>query len=139
MEKYRPNSEQLNESIEASLEAAQNQVDILAEHGFDMKKIGELIRVIDYLRSAAKGGEAVLPEPDPDLYKKVIWNNLPNRIPIQSPDRVFAQMVYGVIPEGVKRGNINGACEILNDFLSGLVKETEETKQIRPPKAKINK
>ena len=134
MEKYRPTPEQQNESVEAQLEDAMKKVDILVERGYDMKKIGELIQVIDYMGAAAQGKNPARPVPDPKLEKLVKWTFGPDRR-VRTDDQIFAQMVYGILPEALERSGTKTACELLHDYLDTVIKETDETKQIRPPQS----
>jgi hypothetical protein len=113
MEKRPSIPEQAEANFDARLDQAGNQLDILQSRGYDMKKIGEIIRLIDYLRDKAHGKKVDLPEPDAEL---VQYLKNPG-----TPDEHFAQMIYGIIPVALSNYSLSRAVAMLENFLEVAV------------------
>ncbi len=130
MEQYKPSPEQPIEAYDALFEEEMKKVDILVANKYDFRKIGEIIRLIDYLQELSRGNDATPPEPDPELfsnYKETIDPKQRMQIDI-SPDESFARTIYGVIPEALKKAGIKGALTMLDNFLDTAVINSQPTK-----------
>lgn len=128
MEKRPSIPEQAEANFDARLDQAENQLDILQSRGYDMKKIGEIIRLIDYLRDKAHGKKVDLPEPDAKLvqYLKNPGTPTDKRQIDTSPDEHFAQMIYGVIPVAVNNYSLSKAVTVLENFLEVAIDNTKK-------------
>lgn len=128
MEKQPSIPEQTEENFDARLDQAESQLDILQSRGYDMKKIGEIIRLVDYLRDKAHGKKVDLPEPDAELvqYLKNPGTPASKRQVDTSPDEHFAQMIYGVIPVALGNYSLSRAVAMLENFLEVAVDNTKK-------------
>ncbi|MCX6781888.1 MAG: hypothetical protein NTW66_02115 [Candidatus Magasanikbacteria bacterium] len=112
-------------------ESMMKKVDTLVTNGYDMKKVGEIIRLVTYLQDLSQGKKVRPPEPDEELAGLVKEVRDPRqKVQIDvSPDETFARYVYGIIPDTARK-NFNQALEAMDIFLEIAIGNSEPT----PPK-----
>jgi hypothetical protein len=135
-----------NPEIERCFDKATQQLDRLQSTYCEMKKIGEILRLIDYIRALYKHEQPAYynanenktisrPEPNAELYALI--NNSKDgktgRVSV-TPDETFARIIYEVIPELAEQNRIKKSLEHLTDFIQAQIKNTEGAPVFIPKK-----
>ncbi len=131
MEKHYPENLKPPKESDVLWEKVMQKVDILMANKFDYKKIGEIIRLNDYLKELSMGHEVVLPEPDTKLVNAVNHITKPSRnVQVEfSADEMFARWIYGIIPRTAKEKGWQKAFEMLEQFTDIQLSNINDKKQ----------
>lgn len=135
-----------NSEIEYCFNETMRRLDQLQGARYEMKKIGEIIRLIDYLRALYKNEQPIYydpdenkttlrPKPDTELYALIdnSKNAVSGRVSV-TPDETFARIIYEVIPELAEQNQIKKAFEHLADFIQTQLKNKENAPVFIPKK-----
>jgi len=135
-----------NPEIERCFDKAMQQLDRLQSTYYEMKKIGEIIRLIDYIRALYKHEQpayynadenkiTLRPKPNTELYALIdnSKDGKTGRVSV-TPDETFARIIYEVIPELAEQNRIKKALEHLTDFIQAQIKNTEGAPVFIPKK-----
>jgi len=126
MEKPRPEIQTSPEEGSILWGKIMKKVDVLMANKFNYKKIGEIIRLNDYLKGLSLNNDVTPPEPDTELMSAVSHSNKPSRdIQVEfSADEMFARWIYGIIPKTAKEKGWQKAFEMLEQFVGTLAENT---------------
>jgi len=127
MIKERPNinevlAESVKEMLLGRIERLMNKVDKLYAGGYDMEKIGEIIRLIDHLKITAKNGKGMEPQEPADATKPQRRIKSLGMAFELSPDAVFDDMIHKDIPREAGR-DLAVAADQLDIFLDRLIRD----------------
>lgn len=135
-----------NPEIERCFDEATRQLDRLQGTYYEMKKIGEILRLVDYIRALYKHEQpayynadenktTMRPQPNAELYALIdnSKDGKNGRVSV-TPDETFARMIYEVIPELAEQNRIKKALEHLTDFIQTQIKNTEGAPVFIPKK-----
>lgn len=126
MEKLHPEIQTPPEEGNILWEKIMKKVDVLMANKFDYKKIGEIIRLNDYLKELSQGHDVIPPEPDTKLVNAVNHITKPSRnVQVEfSADEMFARWVYHIIPKTTKEKGWKHGFEMLEQFVGTLAENT---------------
>jgi hypothetical protein len=135
-----------NSEIKRCFDKTIQQLDRLQSTYYEMKKIGEILRLIDYIRALYKHEQPVYynvdenkttlrPQPNAKLYALIdnSKDKKNGRVSV-TPDETFARIIYEVIPELAEQNRIKKALEHLTDFIQTQIKNTEGAPVFIPKK-----
>lgn len=115
-------AESKKEMLLGRLGRLMDKVDKLYAGGYDVEKIGEIIRLIDYMKSLAESGKGLEPEEAEDAtrpQRKIKSLGMAFEL---SPDHVFDDMIHRDMPTQAQR-DLAVATDQLEIFLDRLVRD----------------